>query len=70
MLREVGSRQHVSAMNVTFMALLCVNVAIRQTPGLRLQVPLHLVVATSRRFIYSACNREKTGVSLCEPFNL
>lgn len=31
MLREVGSRQHVSAMNVTFMALLCVNVAIRQT---------------------------------------
>ena len=32
-------------------------------PGLRLQVPLHLVVATSRRFIYSACNREKTGVS-------
>lgn len=34
---------------------------------LRFQVPLHLVVATSRRFIYSACNREKTGVSLCEP---
>ena len=25
------------------------------------------MVATSRRFIYSACNREKTGVSLCEP---
>lgn len=70
MLREGGLRQHVSAMNVTFMALLCVNVAIRQTPGLRLQVPLHLVVATSRRFIYSACNHEKTGVSLCEPFNL
>lgn len=57
-------------MNVAFMALLCVNAVIRQTPGLRLQVPLHLVVATSRRFIYSACNREKTGVSLCEPFNL
>ncbi|HBZ2287306.1 TPA: hypothetical protein MG836_16660 [Klebsiella pneumoniae] len=64
-------------MNVAFMALLCVYAVIRQiiveclasssgTPT-RLQVPLHLVVATSRRFIYSACNREKTGVSLCEP---
>lgn len=70
MRRGRGLRQHVSEMNVAFMALLCANAVIRQTPGLRLQVPLHLVVATSRRFIYSACNREKTGVSLSEPLNL
>lgn len=70
MLRGRGLRQHVSAMNVAFMALLCINAAIRQTPGLRLQVPQHLVVATSMRFIYSACNHEKTGISLCEPSNL
>ncbi len=66
---EKGLPQHVSEKNVAFMALLCVYAVIRQIirrPA-SFSGTLHLVVATSVRFIYSACNREKTGVSLCEP---
>lgn len=50
MRRRRGLRQHVSEMNVAFMALLCVYAVIRQIireGPLRIQVPLHLVVATS-----------------------
>ena len=59
----------MSEKNVAFMALLCVYAVIRQIiqKAASFSGTPTFSGGYIRRFIYSACNREKTGVSLCEP---
>lgn len=70
MRRGRGLRQHVSEMNVAFMALLCVYAVIRQIiqEGLASSSGTPTFSGGYIQAVYLFClNRENTGVSLCEP---